>query len=71
MTDMPEVKWKTLVAGTPPIKICCQNCGSEDVTRDAVVRWCVENQEWEVSNVFDNADCDNCGETKLVEKEIQ
>lgn len=46
----------------------CRHCGSREVTRDAVVRWCGEKQDWEVSGVFDNADCDHCGgETKLVD----
>lgn len=69
MTDLPETKLTTLT-DAKPVRIVCRKCGSEDVTRDAVVRWSVENQSWSVSGVFDNADCDNCGETLLEEKEI-
>lgn len=54
-------------SGPPKIKIVCETCGSEDVTRDAVVRWSVDTQEWELSNIFDNGDCEKCGETSLEE----
>ena len=50
-----------------PIVVTCRECGGEGVTRDAVVRWSVEDQKWELSGIFDNADCDDCGETKLEE----
>jgi len=39
----------------------CVLCGSDDVTHDAVVRWSIPDQRWEVSGVFDNADCGACG----------
>lgn len=43
------------------VVITCGSCGSAGVTRDAVVRWGIEAQDWEVTNVFDNGDCDVCG----------
>lgn len=49
-------------------KICCRHCGSENVSRDAIARWSVTDQRWEISDVLDNADCDDCGgETSLDE----
>lgn len=68
--SLPEITWKTLVGAVPRLTMVCRNCGSEDVTRDAVVRWSVEDQAWEVSGIFDNADCDHCGETKLEERSV-
>jgi len=54
-----------------PIEVVCSRCGSSEVTRDAVVRWSIAAQRWEVSGVFDNADCDDCGgETRLEDKEL-
>lgn len=44
-----------------PVKIVCGHCGSENITRDALARWCVQSQAWEVSNPLDNADCEDCG----------
>lgn len=43
------------------VVITCGSCGSAGVTRDAVVRWNVDAQDWEVSKVFDSGDCDVCG----------
>lgn len=43
------------------VKMVCTACGTDGVTCDAVCRWCVETQEWEVSGLFDNTDCDECG----------
>jgi hypothetical protein len=49
----------------------CNVCGSRDVTRDAIVRWDEENQEWGFSSELDNTDCNNCsGEAHLDEVEI-
>lgn len=50
------------------ILICCPHCKSQGVTRDAVTRWDNTNQLWEVSGIFDNAECDDCGEINLVER---
>lgn len=46
-----------------PTKPVCPYCGSEDISADAAVRWDIENQEWQTTNVFDKGKlCDNCGE---------
>lgn len=53
------------------IKIHCRTCRSEEVTRDACARWNVETQRWELTTVYDNADCDDCGgESRLVERHV-
>jgi transcription elongation factor Elf1 len=40
----------------------CPRCGSDNVAADAAARWNSEQQEWEVSNVFDKGHgCDDCG----------
>ena len=40
----------------------CPKCGSDNVAADAAARWNTENQEWEVSNIFDKGHgCDDCG----------
>ena len=55
----------------PKVKMVCSWCGSDDVTRDGLLRWSVEEQKWEVSCELDNADCNKCGgEASLEEVEI-
>ena len=54
----------------------CPKCGSDNVAVDAAARWSTENQEWEVSNMFDKGHgCDDCGaediELAWVEKKTQ
>jgi hypothetical protein len=40
----------------------CPLCGSHNVAADAAARWNQEQQEWEVSNVFERGHgCDHCG----------
>jgi ribosomal protein S27AE len=43
------------------IKPICSHCGSDDVTADALTRWNPNTDAWEVSNVLDNSDCEQCG----------
>ena len=43
-----------------PVRVVCQLCGSDDVTRDAVARWCVEAQDWVLSGVHDDMQCQSC-----------
>ncbi len=53
----------TPAAQITPRVPCCPKCGSADISADAAARWCVETQEWEVSDVYDKyKTCDNCGE---------
>lgn len=46
----------------PKIKMVCPSCGSDDVTRDCLGRWSVEEQKWEVSSELDCMQCEACGE---------
>lgn len=52
---------------SPKTKPVCAECGSDEVSADAYARWCVETQQWEVSQTFDKgAVCENCsGECSL------
>jgi len=53
------------------IKIICGTCSSENVSRDGAARWCVDSQQWELSTVYDSADCHDCGtERRLAELPI-
>jgi hypothetical protein len=50
---------KATNAKTIPV---CPRCGSDNVAADAAARWNREQQEWEVSNVFDKGHgCNDCG----------
>jgi hypothetical protein len=54
----------------------CPRCGSDNVAADAAARWNREEQEWEVSNVFDKGHgCNDCGaddiEFAWVEDQVQ
>lgn len=49
----------------------CSACGSDDVSRDALAEWSVEEQKWELKTEFDNANCERCGcDTRLIEVEL-
>ena len=49
------------------IKVC-SHCLSSNVTQDALSRWSVEDQKWELSGELDNTDCDDCGgQTRLLD----
>jgi hypothetical protein len=40
----------------------CPRCKSDNVAADAAARWNPEQQDWEISNIFDKGHgCDNCG----------
>ena len=42
------------------IKVVCDRCGSDVVTRDACTRWNVDSQEWEISATYDTMTCQSC-----------
>lgn len=44
------------------LKYVCPHCKSENLTSDAVARWSVPNQAWEIAAHLGNCDCDDCGE---------
>jgi hypothetical protein len=53
------------------IALVCGTCGSDHVSRDALVQWDVANQRWELRGLLDNSDCNRCdGETRLVAVEL-
>lgn len=53
----------------PRTIIACARCGGFNVTCDAVARWDNVTQQWEMSSMFDNTDCDDCsGECRTVER---
>ena len=49
------------ISAMPKIKMICPYCGSDDVTRDALARWSVPEQKWEVSSELDTMQCEACG----------
>ena len=46
----------------PKIRIVCEACGSERVTRDAWAEWDVDTQDWVLASVYDYAFCHDCEE---------
>ncbi len=42
------------------ITLHCPRCGSEDITRDGLLRWCVDAQAWEAAGELDAMNCDAC-----------
>lgn len=42
-------------------KPVCAHCGSDQLVRDAAVRWDVDAQDWMVSGIYDCTTCDICG----------
>ena len=52
------------------LKICCADCGSESVVREAWAAWDFDRQDWILSNVFDDVFCPDCeSHTKTVKTE--
>ncbi|WP_175762261.1 hypothetical protein [Burkholderia anthina] len=43
------------------ITMCCPSCGSDDVTKDAIVSWDRDLQRWENAGVLDSGNCNHCG----------
>lgn len=53
------------------IALVCATCGSIDLTRDALTRWSVEQQRWELRGLLDSVTCEQCGEeTRTIEVEV-
>lgn len=53
------------------VRMKCSRCGSTRVVRDAAAVWNEKTQEWEMTTVFDHADCDECdSETTIIEEPI-
>lgn len=50
------------------IKMLCENCGSDQVYRDAWAEWFEEEQKWVLGVTFDDAHCNECdGPTHITE----
>jgi hypothetical protein len=48
------------------MRVICRECGSEDVVRDAWVRWDASSQAWEIATTLPAAYCHQCdGEVAL------
>jgi hypothetical protein len=45
---------------SPTRTMTCRTCGSDQVVRDAWACWSVEDQHWELGEVFDHAFCVAC-----------
>lgn len=55
----------------PAITVHCSVCDGTNVKRDAHAEWNDELQMWELSNVYDDAFCDDCGcAVSLIERLI-
>ncbi len=61
----------------PKVTMICSFCESENVIRDAWVRWDKEKQEWGILQVTDLELCQNCaeeyqvhGDTEIIKKDI-
>lgn len=49
----------------------CANCGSSNVTSDAIAKWDSAKQQWTVAGHYDSSECRRCQcETHLVEVEL-
>lgn len=52
------------------MRMICDYCGGDNVTRDALAGWCAESQSWVLVAVLQNADCADCdNQTHLSEVE--
>lgn len=41
----------------------CNNCGSENISKDAWVMWDVGQQAWVINDIFDDIYCFDCSHT--------
>ena len=55
------------------VKYVCSRCGSDEVLWDAYVFWNEDEQDYEISNTFDNAVCesDECGGKECSVHEVE
>lgn len=51
------------------IRYVCVKCGGDNVGHDATVKWDVEKQAWDISGIFDNSFCDDCGDDIDIKEE--
>ena len=41
-------------------KYICANCDSEDIGIDAIAKWNIESQQWELASTYDHGYCEHC-----------
>ncbi|RJG49577.1 hypothetical protein D0Z70_24185 [Sphingobium terrigena] len=56
--DDPDPQSPCPPAARKPV---CPDCGSDEIVRDATVRWDPDERGWSISGLFDNETCDDCG----------
>ena len=44
----------------------CEKCDGDNVTSDALARWSVFLEAWEISSVLDSKYCEDCDEEVLL-----
>lgn len=47
---------------TKKVKYVCSECGSDNVITDAMVKWSVEDQSWEIVTLYDGGGEDFCSD---------
>jgi hypothetical protein len=53
------------------LKPIFSRCGSDKVTSDAIARWNVGRQAWEIAALLDNSDCEVCeDDTRLIDVKL-
>lgn len=55
--------------GTTRMRQVCTECGSSNIKQDAWVMWNIDRQEWELSDIYDNAYCCDCESSCKIEEE--
>jgi len=53
-----------------PFKLACEECGGDNIRRDAFAVWDTENQCWELGECFDETLCLDCEESVNIKEEI-
>jgi alpha-D-ribose 1-methylphosphonate 5-phosphate C-P lyase len=51
----------------PKVRMVCETCGSEHVTRDAWAQWDAGAQQWVLGAVYDYAFCHACRKRTHIE----
>ena len=45
----------------PKVQLICAKCGSANIAADAAARWSILDQEWQLTAVYGNKTCEDCG----------
>jgi RNA polymerase subunit RPABC4/transcription elongation factor Spt4 len=49
----------------------CPVCGGTDLRSDALAKWDVKNQEWEMVSVLDTTTCETCRGEEITPIEVK